>query len=147
MMQHSSIFALVVMCCSLRNKVVNSLSPRELSSSVLASLRSPSSNLPSSLSLETELYDNSSGLLSSSLSASLRSPSSNLPLSLNLETDFYDASTGLHSEGIWHNCLAGIASLQLNEIEEAKSIATSLFQHSWDGTSFRRRAWSGSWTW
>jgi hypothetical protein len=111
-MQHSSIFALIVMCCSLRNNVVKSLSPRELSSSVLASLRSPSSSPPSSL---------------------------------NLETDFYDASTGLYSEGVWHNCLAGIASLQLDQIEEAKSIATSLFKYSWDGTSFRRRAWSGKW--
>jgi hypothetical protein len=73
------------------------------------------------------------------------SPSSNQPPSLNLETDFYDASTGLYSEGVWHNCLAGIASLQLDQIEEAKSIATSVFQYSWDGTSFRRRAWSGSW--
>jgi hypothetical protein len=144
-MQHSSIFTLIVMCCSLRNNAVKSLSPRELSSSVLASLSSPSSSHPSSLNLENDLYDDSSGLLSSSLLASLRSPSSNHPSSLNLETDFYDASTGLFSEGIWHNCLAGIASLQLDEIDQAKSIATSVFQYSWDGTSFRRRAWSGSW--
>jgi hypothetical protein len=110
-MQFSTTLALIVMCCSLRNNV-NSLSPRDLSSSILASLRTPTLSNPSSL---------------------------------NLETDFYDASTGLHSEGVWHNCLAGIASLQLDQIEQAKLIATSLYEHSWDGTSFRRRAWSGNW--
>jgi hypothetical protein len=146
MNKHSRIFTFIGMYSFLQNNVVKSLiSPRELSSSVLASLRSPSSNQPSSLNLENDLYDENSGLLSTSLLASLRSPSSNHPSSLNLETDFYDASTGLHSEGVWHNCLAGIASLQLDQIEQAKSIATSLFQYSWDGTSFRRRAWSGSW--
>jgi len=78
--------------------------------------------------------------------------------SLNLETDFYDPSTGLHSEGVWHNALVGIASLQLQnyqndeneneceyEYEYASRIADSLYKHAWDNCSFRRRSWSGNW--
>lgn len=74
--------------------------------------------------------------------------------SLILETHFYDPSTGLHSEGVWHNALVGIASLQLqndendeneNEYEYASRIADSLYKHAWDGCSFRRRSWSGNW--
>uniref|UniRef100_A0A7S4AQS0 Uncharacterized protein n=1 Tax=Pseudo-nitzschia australis TaxID=44445 RepID=A0A7S4AQS0_9STRA len=79
---------------------------------------------------------------------------------LDLETNFYDISTGLHSEGVWHNCMAGIASLQLqhsqhddqqqhsnnhNNYDHAVRTADSLFRCSWDGTSFRRRIWSGNW--
>ena len=79
---------------------------------------------------------------------------------LDLETNFYDASTGLHSEGVWHNCMAGIASLKLqhsqqhdqqhssnnhNHYDNAVRTADSLFRCSWDGTSFRRRTWSGNW--
>ena len=71
----------------------------------------------------------------------------------NIITNFYDDSTGLYSEGVWHNCLAGIASLQQlrktnNEqkyLNDSMRIADSLFKYSWDGTSFRRRAWSGKW--
>jgi len=76
---------------------------------------------------------------------------------LDLETDFYDASTGLYSEGVWHNCMAGIASLQLSHVHQheqqqqqqhyndATRIAASLFRYSWDGISFRRRVWNGNW--
>ena len=73
---------------------------------------------------------------------------------LNIVLDFFDDSTGLYSEGVWHNCLAGIASLQLRKIhrhnqqkylDDAMRIANSIFNYSWDGTSFRRRAWSGNW--
>jgi hypothetical protein len=49
--------------------------------------------------------------LSKSILEGLRSSHPNLTAKLDLETDFYDASTGLCSEGVWHNCLAGIASL------------------------------------
>ena len=81
------------------------------------------------------------------------SRSSQVPL--NLETDFYDPTTGLHSEGVWHNCLAGMASVKLAELQEkdhgqehlmaALRIADSLWEHSWDGVSFQRRSWSGMW--
>mmetsp|Transcript_28535 Transcript_28535/g.52076 ORF Transcript_28535/g.52076 Transcript_28535/m.52076 type:complete len:254 (+) Transcript_28535:116-877(+) len=65
---------------------------------------------------------------------------------LDLETDFYDASTGLHSEGVWHNCLVGLASLWSNEdFKFAKAIADSLWKYSWDGISFQRRSYSGEW--
>ena len=64
---------------------------------------------------------------------------------LHLATDLFDRSTGLHSEGVWHNALAGIASLHLNQPEYAQRIIDSLFEYSWDGTSFRRRAYSGMW--
>ena len=96
---------------------------------------------------------------------------------LDIETDFFDPTTGLHSEVVWHNCLLGIARLQLidaigrQQPEDSSSgstsngnntsktlslvgqslaksaihISQSLFQHSWDGTSFRRRSWSGNW--
>lgn len=74
---------------------------------------------------------------------------------LNIVTNFYDKSTGLYSEGIWHNCMAGIASLQLSKVYDTKQnnknyndamrIANSLFNNSWDDTSFRRRVWSGKW--
>jgi len=69
----------------------------------------------------------------------------------HLETDFYDPSTGLYSEGVWHNCLMGIASLQQQqqssvEVDSATALlAESLYKHAWDGTSFRRRTWSGQW--
>lgn len=106
--------------------------------------------------------------LSSSLLVSLRertplqrSEESSQP-PLDLATDFYDPSTGLHSEGVWHNALAGIASLRvLAETEQtpglergaeydehedgAKRIADSMWKSSWDGMSFRRRAHSGRW--
>jgi hypothetical protein len=71
---------------------------------------------------------------------------------LDLETDFYDDSTGLYSEGVWHNCMAGIAGLHAHHVnrnqhlyDDAIRIADSLFRYSWDGTSFRRRTWSGNW--
>lgn len=89
--------------------------------------------------------------LSASILKSLRkrsTPGPRTPL-LDLETDFYDPSTGLHSEGVWHNAMVGIASLRLvslgmNEDDYAASrIADSLWEHSWDGVSFRRRAYSG----
>jgi len=80
--------------------------------------------------------------------------SSTSPGKLDIITNFYDDSTGLYSEGIWHNCLAGIASLQLRKmyrhsqqkyLDDSMRCANSLFKYSWDGTSFRRRAWSGKW--
>eukprot|EP00961_Rhodomonas_salina_P129515 1744446-Rhodomonas_salina.3 len=76
---------------------------------------------------------------------------------LDLETDFFDASTGLHSEGVWHNALIGTVSILLSAREgergetreglrtAARQIAESLLAHSWDGTSFKRRAHSGLW--
>lgn len=80
------------------------------------------------------------------------------PVPLNLETDFYDPTTGLHSEGVWHNCLVGMASVKLAEVlqeekddgqehylMDALRIADSLWGHSWDGVSFQRRSWSGLW--
>ena len=69
------------------------------------------------------------------------------PKLLNLETDFYDDRTGLCSEGVWHNALVGIASLEnkQNHASDWETIADSLFRYSWDGTSFRRRSWSGNW--
>lgn len=88
---------------------------------------------------------NPSRELSKSILEGLRSsPPTNSP-KLDLETDFYDASTGLCSEGVWHNCLVGIASLELGQHEEASQIASSLWKYSWDGTSFRRRSFSGKW--
>jgi hypothetical protein len=73
------------------------------------------------------------------------------PEPLNLETCFFDPSTGLHSEGMWHNCMVGIASVHLLQqqylepSDAAKRIADSLWEHSWDGTSFQRRSHSGLW--
>jgi hypothetical protein len=70
----------------------------------------------------------------------------------DLEVDFYDTSTHLYSEGVWHNALAGITSLKFNKLVDdqdgipaARRIAESLYKYSWDGSSFRRRVWSGSW--
>ena len=80
---------------------------------------------------------------SANILTALRGTAGDKRLSLNLETDFYDSSTGLYSEGVWHNCLAGVASLQLQQ--PADRIADSLYKYSWDGCSFRRRAWSGNW--
>ncbi|KAL7534467.1 hypothetical protein ACHAXR_006753 [Thalassiosira sp. AJA248-18] len=93
-----------------------------------------------------------------------RTPTSDDAL-LNLETDFYDPTTGLHSEGVWHNCLVGMASAKLSELKKKQTddddggdgrehdehlsaalrIAESLWEHSWDGRSFQRRSWSGLW--
>jgi hypothetical protein len=73
------------------------------------------------------------------------------PQPLNLETHFFDPSTGLHSEGVWHNCMVGLASVHLlrqqylEPCDAAKRIADSLWDHSWDGTSFQRRTHSGLW--
>jgi len=67
------------------------------------------------------------------------------PDSLNLATDLFDHSTGLHSEGVWHNSLAGITCVRLEQYTEARRIADSLWNYSWDGKSFRRRAYSGKW--
>ena len=75
---------------------------------------------------------------------------------LDLETCFYDSTTGLVSEGVWHNAMMGIASICLNQESQKKGvntnsnevplkIAESLLKFSWDGISFRRRAWSGIW--
>lgn len=78
---------------------------------------------------------------------------------LNLETDFYDPTTGLFSEGVWHNALLGIASLEQQQQTRQQAtdnvhiytaattlqLADSLYRHSWDGISFRRRCWSGNW--
>jgi len=68
---------------------------------------------------------------------------------LDLETDLYDPSTGLHSEGVWHNALVGIASLQQPDQQrpsaDALRLADSLFRYSWDRKSFCRRTWSGKW--
>ena len=84
--------------------------------------------------------------ISRSILEGLRSSSpSTLTAKLDLETDFYDASTGLCSEGVWHNCLVGVASLELGQHDEACQISQSLWKYSWDGTSFRRRSWSGNW--
>jgi hypothetical protein len=83
--------------------------------------------------------------ISKSILEGLRSSPPNLTAKLDLETDFYDASTGLCSEGVWHNCLMGVASLELGQHDEALQIAKSLWKYSWDGTSFRRRSWSGNW--
>ncbi|KAL7527291.1 hypothetical protein ACHAWF_002124 [Thalassiosira exigua] len=94
--------------------------------------------------------------LAENLLRSLRQRTSS-PAPLNLETDFYDPTTGLHSEGVWHNCLAGAASVKLAELQKhdddgreenlsaALHIADSLWEHSWDGVSFQRRSWSGLW--
>ena len=65
--------------------------------------------------------------------------------SLHLAEDLFDESTGLHSEGVWHNALAGITSLRQSQQGHAERIADSLYRYSWDGTSFRRRAYSGKW--
>jgi hypothetical protein len=65
--------------------------------------------------------------------------------SLHLAENLFDESTGLHSEGVWHNALSGISSLRISHLEDAKRIADSLYKYSWDGTSFRRRAYSGKW--
>ena len=88
------------------------------------------------------------GLQTTSTKITTRSSTSTTNRLLDLETDFYDASTGLYSEGVWHNCMAGIAALQLDQHQhqdDAIRIADSLFRYSWDGTSFRRRTWSGNW--
>jgi hypothetical protein len=77
--------------------------------------------------------------ISKSILEGLRSSSPpTLTAKLDLETDFYDASTGLCSEGVWHNCLVGIASLELGQHDEASQIAKSLWKYSFDGTSFQR---------
>ena len=106
--------------------------------------RHPSLSLLMSLNLNEKRYQVSKDILKG-----LQSPS---PGNLDIVLDFYDGITGLYSEGVWHNCLAGIASLQLRKVnhhqkylDDAKQIANSLFKYSWDGTSFRRRAWSGKW--
>ena len=95
------------------------------------------------------------GLQSSSSNANANTDtgtSSSTSHLLDLETDFYDDSTGLYSEGVWHNCMAGIAGLRVHRVnqnqhlyDDAIRIADSLFRYSWDGTSFRRRIWSGNW--
>ena len=105
-------------------------------------------------------------LVSASILNSLRQRTPALscssPTPLNLATDFYDPTTGLHSEGVWHNSLAGIASLSLItlaaqapkihaigntsiNIDASKRIADSLWGYSWDGKSFQRRSRSGLW--
>lgn len=81
--------------------------------------------------------------VSSGILDSLRNSSANSKKPLNLETDFFDQSTGLYSEGVWHNALIGIASLKIGR--QADSITDSLFRYAWDGYSFRRRSWSGTW--
>eukprot|EP00560_Eucampia_antarctica_P005798 CAMPEP_0197837404 /NCGR_PEP_ID=MMETSP1437-20131217/32050_1 /TAXON_ID=49252 ORGANISM="Eucampia antarctica, Strain CCMP1452" /NCGR_SAMPLE_ID=MMETSP1437 /ASSEMBLY_ACC=CAM_ASM_001096 /LENGTH=432 /DNA_ID=CAMNT_0043444421 /DNA_START=559 /DNA_END=1857 /DNA_ORIENTATION=- len=81
--------------------------------------------------------------LSANLLAGLKGRTSSESKLLNLETDFYDQSTGLYSEGVWHNALVGISSLENDQ--SADQIADSLFKYSWDGCSFRRRSWSGNW--
>ena len=110
------------------------------------------------LSAATEDEDKRSIALAENLMHSLRKRTSS-PAPLNLETDFYDPTTGLHSEGVWHNCLVGMASVKLAELQKregdgshgegnlaaALRIAESLWEHSWDGVSFQRRAWSGLW--
>jgi len=58
------------------------------------------------------------------------------PNSLNLATDLFDDSTGLHSEGVWHNSLAGITCVRLQQYTEARRIADSLLNYSWEGKSF-----------
>jgi hypothetical protein len=83
----------------------------------------------------------------------LQQSSNNAPLSfkLNLQTDFYDPKTGLYSEGVWHNTLMGIASIEQTNANgqpidpSTLQLADSLYAHSWDGVSFRRRTWSGNW--
>lgn len=98
----------------------------------------------SSLGLAVEkTKHHESRAVASSILKSLRERTSNPPL--HLATDLYDPSTGLHSEGVWHNCMVGIASLRLSQIDAAQKIANSLWKYSWDGTSFRRRAHSGLW--
>ena len=74
------------------------------------------------------------------------------PPKLNVETHLYDPTTGLHSEGVWHNCMVGLASLSLLERgmddepqDAATRIADALWKYSWDGISFQRRAHSGLW--
>ena len=96
-------------------------------------------NAPSDRSLRTSI----------SISDALRERSS--PDKLDLETDFFDPSTGLYSEGVWHNALLGIASLEQEQQQRLTipastlQLAESLYRYSWDGISFRRRAWSGNW--
>jgi hypothetical protein len=95
--------------------------------------------------------------LAASILTSLRKRSKPGPTRLlDLQIDFFDPSTGLHSEGVWHNCMVGIASLHLqargcltdptNDDDDApKRIADSLWDYSWDGVSFKRRSYSGLW--
>jgi len=160
-----SLSSLVITSNSL-SAVINSGSRHEISSQILAGLRLGSTppdvsqilaglDLPADMNMNMNI-DIDASLLKSSVASS----------SLNLETDFFDPSTGLHSEGVWHNALVGIASLEevkkeknqekLSSGSESKSkteaarnhihqIANSLFEFSWDGTSFRRRFWSGNW--
>ena len=108
---------------------MKSRSPKDVTAHILTGLRDNNKPLPGTTSTVTQDHTIKS---------------------LNLETDFYDPSTGLHSEGVWHNALVGIASLQLqndqnDEYEYASRIADSLYKHAWDGCSFRRRSWSGNW--
>jgi hypothetical protein len=68
---------------------------------------------------------------------------------LNLETDFLRCQHWSVFRGCLAQLLVGIASLQVgnsNGDQTATSLmANSLYKYTWDGTSFRRRAWSGNW--
>jgi hypothetical protein len=74
----------------------------------------------------------------------LQQSSYNASLKLNLQTDFDNPTTGLHSEGgtmpSWE-WLRSNKRVQRNTLQ----LADSLYAHSWDGISFRRRTWSGNW--
>lgn len=83
--------------------------------------------------------------VSASILEAMRQRTTPTPGSLHLAHDLYDESTGLHSEGVWHNALAGITCLKLSQCDAAHRIANSLWKYSWDGVSFRRRAYSGNW--
>mmetsp|Transcript_27875 Transcript_27875/g.32518 ORF Transcript_27875/g.32518 Transcript_27875/m.32518 type:complete len:527 (+) Transcript_27875:128-1708(+) len=155
--------SLVVTSNSL-SAVINSGScSHDISSQILAGLRLGSNPIDVSQILADLKFPVDVGIAASHPT----STSSVTSTSLNLETDFYDPSTGLHSEGVWHNALVGIASLE--ELQQKKSressikasseskskteaaqkyihqIANSLYEFSWDGISFRRRSWSGNW--
>ena len=110
--------------------------------------------LPSLKSNADEQEKQHSIAIASNVLSSLRRHTASSSGPLNLETHFYDSTTGLHSEGVWHNCLAGMASLKLAELQHhsaeenfaaAQRIANSLWEYSWDDVSMQRRSWSGSW--
>ena len=44
-----------------------------------------------------------------------------------------------------NNCTSTLSLVGQSLAKSAIQISQSLYQHSWDGTSFRRRSWSGNW--
>lgn len=125
--------------------VVQALSSSSPSSS--STTRSTHSRLHDPKELSSQILSNLRSVRSTSTSSSSDGQDEGRLQQLDLETDFYDPTTHLYSEGVWHNCLVGIASLENNKdvVEHAYQISQSLFQYHWDGTSFQRRVWCGQW--